>query len=283
MPDERLLATCWTTAGDANPLPGDQRSPVPIRERVEAAAAAGFSGLGLLHADLIPALGAYGVHGLRTLLDDHGIVDLELELVTDWWATGPARAQSDRVRRDLLTAAEALGARHLKVAPDVADGPWDRDHWIAEFAALATDAAEAGTRIGLEFLPWSNVKTVHDGLDLVRAADHPAAGLIIDVWHTERVHTPPAELADVPLRWIVGVELNDADAEQVGTLFEDTVHRRRLCGEGSFDLVGIITALRRVGWHGPWGVEILSDDFRRAPLRPAVAAAFRTARAVLDS
>lgn len=46
MPDERLLATCWTTAGDANPRPGDQRSPVPIRERVEAAAAAGFEGSG---------------------------------------------------------------------------------------------------------------------------------------------------------------------------------------------------------------------------------------------
>ena len=79
MLDERLLATCWTTAGAANPLPGDQRSPVPIRERIEAASAAGFTGLGLLHADLMPALDRYGISGLRTLLDDHGIVDLELE------------------------------------------------------------------------------------------------------------------------------------------------------------------------------------------------------------
>ena len=38
MTDERLLATCWTTAGAANPLPGDQRSPIPIREGVEAPA-----------------------------------------------------------------------------------------------------------------------------------------------------------------------------------------------------------------------------------------------------
>ena len=54
-------------------------SPVPIRERIEAASAAGFTGLGLLHADLMPALDRYGISGLRTLLDDHGIVDLELE------------------------------------------------------------------------------------------------------------------------------------------------------------------------------------------------------------
>ncbi|MEV6634305.1 TIM barrel protein [Actinoplanes sp. NPDC051470] len=156
------------------------------------------------------------------------------------------------------------------------------DHWVAEFATLAGQAADAGTRVGLEFLPWSNVKTVHDGLAIAGAADHPAGGLIIDVWHTERAHTPPAELADVPVRFIVGVELNDADAEPVGTLFEDTVTRRRLCGEGAFDLAGVITALRVAGWHGPWGVEILSDDHRRAPLAEAVDAAFRTAKAQLD-
>lgn len=282
MHDERLLATCWTTAGAANPLPGDQRSPIPIRERIEAASAAGFQGLGLLHADLMPALDRYGARGLRTLLDDHGIVDVELELITDWWTDGPARAQSDQVRRDLFTAAGDLGARHIKVAPDVTDSPWERDRWVSEFAALAHEAAEAGTRIGLEFLPWSNIKTVHEGLDLVRAAGHPSGGLIIDVWHTERAHTPPADLATVPLEYIVGVELNDADAEQIGTLFEDTVHRRRLCGAGSFDLPGIITALRTAGWHGPWGVEILSDEHRKTPVRQAVADAFRTARIELD-
>ena len=36
--DEDLLATCWTTAGDAAPLRGDGRSPLPLRERVAAAA-----------------------------------------------------------------------------------------------------------------------------------------------------------------------------------------------------------------------------------------------------
>jgi sugar phosphate isomerase/epimerase len=86
----------------------------------------------------------------------------------------------------------------------------------------------------------------------------------------------------VPLRHIVGVELNDADAEQIGTLFEDTVHRRRLCGEGTVDLAGIIAALRTAGWHGPWGVEILSDEHRKKPVRQAVADAFRTARAQLE-
>jgi hypothetical protein len=33
--DEDLLATCWTTAGDAAPLRGDEQSPIPLQERVE--------------------------------------------------------------------------------------------------------------------------------------------------------------------------------------------------------------------------------------------------------
>ena len=282
MPDQDLLATCWTTAGDAAPLRGDERSPLPLRERVEAAAAAGFRGIGLLHLDLVVAEREHGLAGIRSLLDDNGLVHLELELLTDWWADGPRRRRSDEVRGKLLEAAGALGARHVKVAPDVSGEPWDHDRWVAEFAGLAEDAHQAGTRVGLEFLPWSNIRTIHDGLRLVGEAGHDAGGLIIDVWHTERAGTPPTGLAAVPLRHIVGVELNDADAEQVGTLFEDTANRRRLCGEGAFDLQGCIRALRAAGWTGPWGVEILSEQFRKLPVREAAAAAFATAAAQLE-
>ena len=282
MPDQDLLATCWTTAGDAAPLRGDEQSPLPLQERVETAATAGFRGFGLVYADLVVAERDYGMAGIRSLLDDNGLVNLELELLTDWWADGPRRRRSDEVRRKLLEAAGALGARHVKVAPDVSGEPWDHDRWVAEFAVLAEDARQAGTRVGLEFLPWSNIRTVHDGLRLVRDAGHDAGGLVIDVWHTERAGTPPTELAAVPLRHIVGVELSDADADQVGTLFEDTANRRRLCGEGAFDLQGCIRALRAAGWAGPWGVEILSEAFRRLPVGEAVAAAFATARAQLE-
>jgi sugar phosphate isomerase/epimerase len=281
MTTQDLLATCWTTAGDAAPGRHDERSPLTLRERAEAAGAAGFKGFGLLYADLVEAEREYGLSGIRSLFADNGLVHVELELLTDWWADGPRRAASDAVRLDLLRAAEALGARDIKIGPDVEDKPWDLEAWAREFATLAAQADDVGARLGIEFLPWSNIKTLHDGLRLVEAAGHPAGGLIIDVWHTERAHTPPAELADVPLSRIVGVELNDADSQVVGTLFEDTVRRRRLCGEGTFDLPGFVTALRRAGWTGPWGVEILSDAHRALPVRDAAEAAFRSAASVL--
>lgn len=281
--NDALLATCWTTAGDTGPHRDEPASPLPLRERIEAASAAGFRGFGLLHGDLVAAGERYGLPAVRSMLQDNGIDHLELEFLTDWWAEGPRRQASDTVRRTLLTAAETLGARHLKIGPDVTDAPWDADNWAREFAQLCSEAEDAGTRVGLEFLPWSNIKTVHDGLHLVQQAEHPAGGLIVDVWHTERAATPPADLATLPPERIVGVELSDAGPQIEGTLFEDTAHRRLLCGHGSFDLQGIIRALRTAGFTGPWGVEILSAEHRALPVSEAADAAFRTAAEQLAS
>jgi sugar phosphate isomerase/epimerase len=280
---DELLATCWTTAGDAAPSREDWRSPVPLRERIEAAAAAGFTGFGVLAIDVAVAEREHGWSGIRTMLADNGIVHLELEGLPDWWSGGPERVRSDELRRFLLAAAEALGARHLKVTPDISGAPWEPGHWAAEFARLAAQAADAGARLGIEFLPWSNIRTVHDGLRLVEDAGHPAGGIVVDVWHVERARTPVHELAALPLHRIVGVELNDADGEVVGTLFEDTVDRRRYCGEGSFDLAGIITALRAAGWSGPWGVEILSSEHRQLDVRQAAARAATTTRRLFEA
>ncbi|MFD4876632.1 sugar phosphate isomerase/epimerase family protein [Streptomyces sp. NPDC058420] len=282
MTADRFLATCWTTAGDTAPDEEDQRSPLNLRERVEAARDAGFTAFGLLYADLVEAEREYGIAGIRSLFEDNGIDHVELELLTDWWTDGPRRAASDTVRTGMLRAIETLGARTFKIGPDVADEPWELDVWAEEFAVLAAQADSVGARLGVEPLPWSNLRTVHDGLRLVEAAGHPAGGLIIDVWHVERARTPPAELADVPGSRIVGVELNDAHSDVVGTLFEDTVHRRLLCGEGSFDLPGIAAALRTAGFRGPWGVEILSDTHRALPVREAAAAAYRSAAALVN-
>jgi len=280
--EDRLLATCWSSAGDAASDRPDLRSPLNLRERIEAASAAGFTGFGLLSADLPAAEKEYGLSGIRAMLDDNGMVDLELEGIPYWWDDGPQREESDRIRHDLLRAAEVLGARHIKVTPDGDDAPWDREHWAAKFAELATQAQNVGTRLGIEFFPWSNIKTLHDGLQLVEDAGHADAGVVIDAWHIERALTPVAELASVPLDRIIGVELNDADSQVIGTLYEDTVHRRRYCGDGVFDLTGMIKALRKAGWEGPWGVEILSVEHRSLPVEDALSRAATSARRALD-
>jgi sugar phosphate isomerase/epimerase len=64
-------------------------------------------------------------------------------------------------------------------------------------------------------------------------------------------------------------------------LFEDTVERRLLGGDGCFDLTGLIGLLRNKGFDGPWGVEILSESFRRLPVREALQLAADSTRKLL--
>jgi hypothetical protein len=108
--------------------------------RQTATSAAGFRGFGLLSADLPGAEREYGLSGIRAMLDDNGIVDLELEGIPYWWDDGPRRAESDRIRPDLLRAAETLGARHVKVTPAA----------VTERAALEWRQAMAGRQRGPE-------------------------------------------------------------------------------------------------------------------------------------
>jgi sugar phosphate isomerase/epimerase len=105
---------------------------------------------------------------------------------------------------------------------------------------------------------------------------------VIDAWHVFRAGTSFDELrAALTPDMIFGVELNDAAPDIVGTLFEDTVDNRLVCGDGCFDLRGLVSLLRDKGFDGPWGVEILSSSFRTLPVTQAVKMAAESALTML--
>jgi sugar phosphate isomerase/epimerase len=147
---------------------------------------------------------------------------------------------------------------------------------------LGTQATEHGTRVAIETMPFSIISTVPMGAEIVSAAAHPGIGLLLDAWHVFRAGTSLEELrAALAPEMIFSVELDDAGHAVVGTHFEDTVNHRLLCGEGSFDLRGLVALLRDKGFDGPWGVEILSSAFRRLPVAQAVKLAAQSALTVL--
>jgi sugar phosphate isomerase/epimerase len=105
MSGDDLIATCWTTAGDAAPNRVDWRSPLSLRERIEAASAAGFRGFGVVYPDLAEAEREYGISGIRAMLHDNGLVHLELEGLPNWWTE---RAVARGVRRDTAGSAHRV-------------------------------------------------------------------------------------------------------------------------------------------------------------------------------
>ena len=277
MGEPQLIATCWTTAGDVRPDRPDNLGRWPLEDRIEAAARAGYAGSGFWLGDLIAwRERGHDYAALRRRLADAGQQLVELEYLSDWFAQGERRARSDVARAELFRAAAALDARHIKVMPPfLPDDPQGTD-LAAEFAALCAEAAEYGVMIGLEMLPFSTLPNLQSALEMVAAADAPNGGLLIDIWHVVRSGGAVADVAQVPARFIISTELCDAMNAMQGSITEDTMCHRKLCGEGEFDVPGFIAALASAGYEGPYGVEILSDDFRKLPLAQAAARSFAT-------
>ena len=107
--------------------------------------------------------------------------------------------------------------------------------------------------------------------------------MMLDSWHVTRGQMDFARIAALPPGTIGGAELDDGTLETVGSPIADTLDRRRLCGEGEFDLAGFIAAVRASGYQGPWGVEIISVEQRARPLQEAADASWRGAAACLRS
>jgi sugar phosphate isomerase/epimerase len=269
-----LLATCWTSAGDAAPFRGDETSPADIRSRIEWVARAGWKGFGLLYADLAKATATMTLKQLRAILDDNGIETVEVEFIVDWWLDGDERRRSDVIRQGLLDAAETVGARTIKVGGDLHNRSVDMGRFCAEFDQLATDAANAGTRVAFEPMPFTNIATIQQGVDLVQTVGNPHGGLAIDIWHAVRGGTAHEELASIlPIDQVFVVELNDGNREANGSLWNDTVNHRQLPGDGAFDVPGFIASMHRAGWRGCWGVEIISEAHRAMPIPYALMSA----------
>jgi sugar phosphate isomerase/epimerase len=277
-----LIASHWAIAGDSYPGAPSEVSPFTIEERIEVAAQTGFTGVGLLHADLLAIEADLCLPRLGARLAALGLKYVEVECLVDWFATGPARAASDRRRTDLLRAADALGARHIKVNGDLEGRRLPLEKLAAEFAQLCREAAQVGAMVAIEFMPFSGVPDIAAALELVNAAGEPNGKLLVDTWHVGRAGISYAELAAVPGELIAHVEIDDAHAEPVGDLWTDTIHHRLLPGEGDLDVVGFLSAIRATGYEGPIGVEVISRAHRQLPLREAAEAAYRSAAAVLE-
>jgi sugar phosphate isomerase/epimerase len=277
-----LLASYWTLAGGALPHTDKEYSTFDFRDRVEAAAKAGFKGMGIWHADLHHTLKKRSLKEMKQILDDNGMKYVELEFLRDWFLDGEKKKQSDIEKKKLLEASAALNAKHLKVG-DFEHANYVMPHLIESFATLCADAAKYGATIGFELMPFSMIDTLKDALAMVEGAGAKNGGIILDLWHLAKLNTPYEEVARMPARYLVGVEINDGTFEAPWSLYEDTINHRRLCGEGEFDIRGFIDSVRRAGYTGPYGIEVLSQELRQKPLEEVTSRAFTTTMAQFRS
>jgi sugar phosphate isomerase/epimerase len=285
MPDKKveLLAAYWTLAGDTYPGAPSEISPFSLQARAEAAAKAGWRGMGLVHADLIYNVAKLGLPTMRNIFKDNGIKFLEVEFLIDWHLQGPLRAASDRVRDELLEIAGELGAHNLKVAGGLfAEGPPDIPLMRESFAVLCDKAKPFDVNVVIEFLPFSSVNTIDRAIAVTEGV-RANGGVLVDTWHVARGGMSFDEIAKLPLELIKSIELDDANHAIVESLFNDSTHHRKFCGDGELDVPEFIQQIVNVGYRGPWGVELISAECRKLPLEVAAKRAFDSTMAQFEN
>lgn len=212
-------------------------------DMVACAAEAGYSHVGLR---LLPATenepkwpvvgDTRMVRDIRRLLDDTGVRVLDVEIF---------RLKPETDVRDYLAALETgarLGAKHALVA---GNDPVEA-RLVERLAALCELSAPLGLGIDLEPMPWTEVKNLQQGAQIVAASGKANAGLLIDPIHFDRGGNVPADIARIPTERFRYAQLCDAPAQRprdTETLLLQARAERLMPGDGGLDLLGILRAL----------------------------------------
>lgn len=278
-----LIASYWTIAGDTYPGAPSEISPYTLQARAEAAAKAGWRGMGLVHADILHWIERLGLPTVRQIFDDNGMKHREVEFLIDWHLTGERRSVSDRVCQELLDVAAGVGATRLKCAAGLfEEGEVDVALMRDAFAILCDKAAQYKVDVAIEFLPFSSVNTIDKALAVSQGV-RPNGGLMVDSWHIARGGMGFEEISKIPVELIKGVEIDDANLELVGDVFNDSTHHRKCCGEGQLNLPQFVQAILDTGYRGPWGVELISAELRKLPLDVVAKRAFDSTMAQFEN
>ncbi len=265
-----VMGLYWTISGPVEVHVGREWSLFSLRDRCAQAARVGFSGIGIWHADLEHLLEqGTTLADIRSLLDEHGLRHLELEFLGDWFLEpgDERRTASDATRRLLFEAAETLPVHHIKVG-NLAGTETELPRIVEAFGELCADAAtHTDAAIAYEFMPYDAVvNTLDTALAVAEGADAPNGGLAFDTWHLGKLDVAPDELRRVPPRFVSWVELSDGPYGIAIEWLDEVINRRRLPGEGDFPLRDYVREFRALGYAGPWGVEVLSEELRSLPI-----------------
>jgi sugar phosphate isomerase/epimerase len=271
-----LVASFFTLAGSGFAEPPRNT----FARRCEAAAAAGFAGVGL-HVDDMARTLASGLdaEGMRAVLAGTGLRLVEIEFLGGW-ALDPDDAALAQIVEGIEAVAAGLGGRHVS-AGEFRAGVLDLDAAAARLGELARRLGERGLLVAVEAFPWSALPDVGTAVEVLRRAAADNAGVMVDVWHFFNGGADLDVLADLPGAGVAAVQLNDGPR-----VHEDFLRHaraaRRLPGEGELDVVGLVRAVQHTGFDGPWCVEVNTPEFRALPVGEAAKTAAAAALAVLD-
>jgi sugar phosphate isomerase/epimerase len=184
----------------------------------------------------------------KATLDETGVKLLDIEL---------ARICPDIDPKTFLPAMEAaaeLGARHL-ISSAWTQSRDDRDFVVRRYAEICDLARPFGLTVELEFPSFSRLTNLKQAVDIVRKADRPNSGILIDTLYLYFSQVGLDELEALPLEWLHFLHISDT-REGIPDTKEGLVHiardERLYLGEGCIDFAAIFERLPDI----PFSIEL---------------------------
>lgn len=233
-----------------------------LREKLAAIAAAGFDGIEIFENDFLAFDGS--PRDVGNMVRDHGLEILLFQPFRDFEGLPePLRSRAfDRAERKFDVMQE-LGADLVLICSSVSPqalGGIDRA--AADFAELGERAQKRNLRVGYEALAWGrHVNDHRDAWEIVRRANHPNVGLILDSFHTLSRQIEIDSIRAIPADKIFFVQLADAPLIDMNLLYWSR-HFRNMPGQGDLDVVGFTRAVLATGYRDVYSLEIFNDQFR---------------------
>jgi len=179
------------------------------------------------------------VQATKAALDNTGIKVGELELVRIL-----ENMQTSLYEPAMALAAE-MGAQRVITSAWVSE-PVDRNYIVDCYGELCDLADQYGLTVDLEFPTFSTLRTLRAAADIVRAAERPNSGILIDLIYSEFSGLDPSELDALPPEWFHFLHIADVPQELPTTRkgeIEIARAARLYPGEGRIDFSAIIDRL----------------------------------------
>jgi 4-hydroxyphenylpyruvate dioxygenase len=238
-----------------------------LREKLEAVAAAGFDGVEIFETDILTHTGSPAEVG--AMVRDLGLEIVAFQPFRDFEGMPePRRTKGfDRARRKFALMND-LGTENILVCSNVSPQALGGIDRAAEDLRELGEIAEGfGVTVGFEALAWGiHIRDYRDAWEVVRRADHPRVGIILDSFHTLVPGYPLDPIRSIPADRITFVQVADAPRIAMDTL-QLSRHFRCFPGQGELDIAGFMDALAVTGYDGWLSHEIFNDRFRMASPR----------------
>ncbi|WP_152463755.1 bifunctional sugar phosphate isomerase/epimerase/4-hydroxyphenylpyruvate dioxygenase family protein [Roseivivax sp. THAF30] len=253
-----------------------------LEEKIEAISEASFDGIEIFEQDFIADIRSPKLVGQR--IRDAGLDVMLFQPFRDFEGLpNPMRAKAfDRAERK-FDVMEDLGCELILMCsschPEALGGV---DRAADDFAELGERAAARGLRIGYEALAWGKHVSDHrDAWEIVRRADHPNVGLVLDSFHTLARRIDPDSIRRIPGDKIFFVQLADAPAMDMDLQYWSR-HFRNMPGEGDLPVTPFMQAVMATGYDGPISLEIFNDQFRGGAPDTIALDGYRSIIALMD-